>query len=336
MRAAIYGAGAMGTVLGAFLSRAGVQIDLITRNVAHVNALKTRGATIGGTVNFTVPVTALTPAEMTGEYDIIFLMTKQRENSAICNFLKDYLAADGAVCTMQNGLPEPSVAAVVGEERTLGCAVSWGATFKGEGCAVLTSDPSKLTFALGGYNAGNPKIAEAAALLKNMGPVAVEENFLGARWAKLAVNSAFSSLSAITGLTFGEVARGRESKKIALALLNEAFAVAAACGVRIAKIQGHDIVKIYGCRGGLKKMIALKLLPLAMKNHGDIVSGMYYDLKAGKKCDIYYINGVIAHSAKNFGVPVPYNLKVLSAAQRIMDGQLEISPQNIGLLTGLK
>lgn len=333
MRAAIYGAGAMGTVLGAYITRAGRQIDLITRNVPHVTALKEGGARIGGTVDFTVPVTALTPDEMAGEYDIIFLMTKQRENAKICEFLLKYLKFDGAICTMQNGLPEPSVAMVVGEERTLGCAVSWGATFKGEGCAILTSSPEKLTFSLGACTANNSNLSRAAELLACMGEVKIEQNFIGARWAKLAINSAFSSLSAITGLTFGEVASDKRTKRIALSMLNEAFVVAKSCGVKIEKIQGHDIVKIYRCKGGVKKFVALKLLPLAMKSHKDIVSGMYYDLKAGKKCDIDFINGVIADYAKKSGVPAPLNKKVLETAHRIENKELEISTDNISFLT---
>ena len=82
-RIAIYGAGAMGTVLGAFLTAGGVEVDLISRNVAHVTGLKTNGAQIECTAaeqQWTIPVKALTPEEMTGKYDVIFLMTKQREN----------------------------------------------------------------------------------------------------------------------------------------------------------------------------------------------------------------------------------------------------------------
>lgn len=333
MRAAIYGAGAMGTVLGAHIARAGRQIDLITRNLPHVNALKADGATIAGTVDFTVPVTALTPDEMAGEYDIIFLMTKQRENVNICEFLRKFLKSDGAICTMQNGLPEPSVVSVVGEERTLGCAVSWGATFKGEGQAILTSSPEKLTFSLGAYSVNNPNLVKAAELLSCMGKVKIENNFIGVRWAKLAINSAFSSLSAITGMTFGEVATDNKAKTIALSMLNEAFAVAKSCDVKIEKIQGHDIVKIYRCKGGIKRLIALKLLPLAMKNHKDIVSGMYYDLKAGKKCDIDFINGVIYDNAKKSGIPAHFNKKVLEIAHKIENKELEISTDNISLLS---
>ena len=58
MRAAIYGAGSLGTILGAYITRKGEKIELINRNKAHVEALQTRGATITGTVNFTQAVTA--------------------------------------------------------------------------------------------------------------------------------------------------------------------------------------------------------------------------------------------------------------------------------------
>lgn len=333
MRAAIFGAGAMGTVLGAYITRAGGQIDLITRNLSHVRALREGGARIGGTVNFTVPVSALSPDEMRGKYDIIFLMTKQRGNTEICEFLKDYLCGDGVICTMQNGLPEPSVAAVIGVERTLGCALSWGAAFGGSGCALLTSNPRKITFALGGCDPRNSRIPAVAELLEKMGKVTVEPDFTGARWAKLAINSAFSSISAITGLTFGDVATNKTTKNIALALLNEAFDVAKGCGVKISKIQGHDIVKIYGCRGGLKKRMALKLLPLAMRSHKDIISGMFYDLKAGKKCDIDFINGIIVGKAAECGVEVPLNKRALSVVKEIESGGLGISPDNVRLLS---
>lgn len=327
MRTAIYGAGAMGTVLGAYIAKAGRQADLITRNASHVAAMKKNGAHIVGTADFTVPVSALTPDEMRGKYDIIFLMTKQRGNREICNFLKDYLSDDGVLCTMQNGLPEPGIASVLGEGRTLGCAVGWGATFRGDGCSELTSSPENLTFSLGAITE-NKRISEVVGLLSCMGKVEVEE-LLPARWAKLSINSAFSAVSAITGLTFGQAAKDKNGAPVVLALLNEAFATAEACGVKIAAIQGHDIVKLFKCRGGIKKFIALKLLPAAIKKHKNLVSGMYFDLKAGKKCDMEFINGVIVHSAKNFKVQTPFNLKTLEIASRIESGELQVGPENL-------
>lgn len=78
MRAAIYGAGSLGTILGAFISKAGGKIELINRNKAHVEALKKSGAKVTGTLNFTQKVDAYTVDEMSGIYDIIFLMTDRK------------------------------------------------------------------------------------------------------------------------------------------------------------------------------------------------------------------------------------------------------------------
>lgn len=337
VRAAIYGAGAMGTALGAFIAESGRQIDLISRNREHVKALRRDGANIVGSVNKAVQVNALLPEEMTGKYDLIFLMTKQRENSEICKFLNDYLADNGVICTTQNGLPEPSVSRVVGADRCLGCAVSWGATRRKAGVVEITSDKKRFTFALGAltrFLGMDEKIELVKSYLECMGKVTVEENFLGARWSKLAVNSAFSALSALTGMTFGEIARGKKTRKLALDLLNEAFLVADKCGVTPEKIQGHDIAKIYDCRnkGSFGKKLALYLLPLAVKRHAKLISGMYSDLKDGKKSDIDFINGFIAHTGKKFGASTPLNSNVLLLAHKMEKGELSPSPAVINLL----
>ena len=133
MRIAIYGAGSLGTVLGAYLTKNGIPVDLVNRNRAHVEALKKSGAHITGTVEFTVPVSALLPEEMTGKYDIIFLMTKQLNNREVVSFLKNFLTEDGLVVTLQNGIPEDTVAEIVGPEHTVGVVVEWGATLSSPG-----------------------------------------------------------------------------------------------------------------------------------------------------------------------------------------------------------
>ena len=149
MRVAIYGAGSLGTILGAFISKAGVNIELINRNKAHVKALQEKGACIVGTLEFKQPVVAYTPEEMQGIYDIIFLMTKQQHNAEVVETLRPFLAEDGALVTFQNGLPEVQLAEILGEERVLGCTVAWGATLQSPGVCELTSAPDALSFSLG-------------------------------------------------------------------------------------------------------------------------------------------------------------------------------------------
>ena len=118
-RYAIYGAGSLGTVLGAYITKNGGKIDLINRNKDHVDALKKNGARITGTDELKVEVNAYTPDEMSGKYDIILLLTKQLFNKDVVTFLKSFLADDGVIVTLQNGLPEPGIAEIVGANRTM-------------------------------------------------------------------------------------------------------------------------------------------------------------------------------------------------------------------------
>ena len=114
MKTAIYGAGSLGTVLGAYLARSGVQVDLISRNEAHIAALRSTGAHVTGWDDFSVPVSAYMPCEMPAGYDVIVLMTKCIDNAETVRFLKDKLSPDGIICTCQNGLPEAEIAAIIG------------------------------------------------------------------------------------------------------------------------------------------------------------------------------------------------------------------------------
>ena len=334
MRACIYGAGAMGTVLGAMISRAGVDIDLVTRNAEHVRALNAGGAKIAtpsGRGAFTQKVSALLPSEMTGVYDVIFLMTKQRDNAQVVASFVDHLAPDGVVCTLQNGLPEESVAAVCGRERTLGCAVSWGATYLSPGCVMLTSSPGAMTFSLGSSFGVNTHICLAEALLNCAGRVETVQNFVGARWAKLIVNSAFSTLSAVTGLTFGRVARGRKSRSLAIEMLAEGARTAKAVGVDVEGIQGFDLSK-WLCGGALKRAVAFVALPLAMAKHSSLVSGMYFDLASGRRSEVDLVAGKVCSAAFFAGVPAPVLSAAVALAQSIERGEAALSPDNIGLL----
>ena len=335
MRAAIYGAGALGTVLGAYIARAGRQIDLVNRNRAHVAALRERGAHVTGTVDFVQPVHALLPEEMTGEYDVILLMTKQSENEAVVAMLKEHLAADGVICTCQNGLPEPLVASIVGEERTLGCAIAWGATFRGEGVSELTSDPSALTFSLGAIAQPVNHLEDVKQLLECMGTVVVEDNFMGARWSKLLINSAFSGLSTVTGGTFGEVANAKPSRRVAQRIIKECIDVAKAAGIVIEPVQGHKIDKLFDYRGPLKKAVSFALIPVAMKKHAGLVASMLQDLRAGKKCEIGYINGSVCAFGRKYGVPTPFNERTVAIVREIEDGKYTSCFENIKLYDDL-
>ena len=195
MKTCIYGAGSLGTILGAYLAKSGFNADLITRNKAHVEALNEKGAHVVGKVDFTVPVRAMVPDEMEDGYDVVFLMTKCLENDATVRFISSHLSDKGIICTCQNGLPEPGIAEIIGEDRTYGCTIGWGATLKGPGVSELTSGEGTLSFSLGRIKGGtDDNLRMLQAILSRMGDAEIDEDFMAARWSKLLINASFSGL----------------------------------------------------------------------------------------------------------------------------------------------
>ena len=330
MRVAIYGAGSLGTILGAYISRGGEKIELINRNKAHVEALQTQGAHIIGTVQFVQPVVAYTPAEMSGKYDIVFLMTKQQHNAEVVAMLKDFLAEDGVLVTFQNGLPELQIADIIGEERVLGCTVAWGATMQRAGVCELTSSPDALSFSLGSISASrNRHFDKVKQLLELMGKVDVEENFIGTRWSKLLINASFSGMSALLGCTFGEAAKPKSSRRIVQALIKECIDVCKAGRIRIEPVQGKDIVKLLDYNNALKKAFSSFIIPIAIRKHAALKASMLQDLEKGKLTEVDAINGAVSAFGRKVGCPTPMNDRVVDIIHRIERGELSPSFDNL-------
>lgn len=160
MRIAVYGAARWERYSARFwLGRGGRRF--VSRNRSHVEAMKEHGARLYWKTEereTKQQVCALLPEEMKGKYDIVFLMTKQRENRQIAAFLKDYLSTEGIVCTAQNGFPEESVAEVLGAEKTYGAVAAWGANFIGEGKVEVTSASEAMSVEIGSYSGGGEKL----------------------------------------------------------------------------------------------------------------------------------------------------------------------------------
>ena len=332
MRAAIYGAGSLGMILGAFITKNGGRIDLINRNKAHVEAIRKNGAVVTGTVNFTQKVDVYTPEEMTGRYDIIFLMTKQLQNREVVTFLKDFMTPDGVIVTLQNGIPEMLISEIVGEDHVLGCTVAWGATKTGDGVCELTSEQDSLTFSLGSTSpTPNGHIKDVKALLELMGPVETEDNFIGTRWSKLLINAAFSGMSVVLGCTFGETVSQLPQRKVVQAIMKECMDVCSAGGIRIEPVQGKDIVKLFDYSNPVKKAVSLLLLPFAIKKHKLLKASMLQDIENGKKTEVDSINGSVCAYGRKVGCPTPMNDKVVEIVHKIEDGALTPSFDNLKL-----
>lgn len=330
MKVAIYGAGSLGTILGAYLTKGGIPVELVTHNAAHVEAMRKNGATVTGTVSMCVPVDARTPEEMQGPYDIVFLMTKQLDNEATVRFLLPMLAPDGVICTLQNGLPEPLIATIAGPGRTIGCTVAWGATYKGPGISELTSSPDSLSFGLGRMpDVPALKTDQVRQVLQKMCPVKMEDNFMGARLSKLLVNAAFSGMSAVIGGTFGDAANDPTCRVYVQRVIKECLDTASAASIKIEPIQGIDVARLLDYHGPMKRRISYALIPVVIKKHAGLRASMLQDLEHGKLTEVDAINGSICRLGAEHGVATPCNDTIVKLVHQMERGERTPGMQNL-------
>lgn len=329
MKTAIYGAGSLGIILGAYLTEAGEDVTLVNRNVIQVSALQKQGATVTGKAEKRVPVKAVTPEMMKGVYDAIFLMTKQTDNETSARYLEPFLGESGVLVTMQNGMPELLLEELLGKNRVIGCAVGWGATLTGPGVSELTSEPDELNFDLGCLAGGtDEKLEEVRRVLEKMGNARIRENFIGMRWSKLLINAAFSGMSTVLGCTFGEVAQDGVGVRCAQAVIKECIDTAHAGGVQFEPVEGKDIAKLFDYKGIFKKFLSRRLIPIAIRAHRGIKASMLQDIEKGKPCEIDAINGVVCVAARREGIRTPICDKIVETVHRIEAGEITPSMEN--------
>src|SRR5579859_1092498 len=183
-RIAVMGAGAIGSVVGGMLTRAGRDVTLIDQWPAHVVAMQTGGLRLSGTCGeHVVPVKAvqLCDAQALGEpFDAIFLAVKGYDTDWATLFAIRFLSQpDGVIVDFQNGMNDERVAALAGRERTLGCVITISAGMYEPGHSTRT-DTQAVGFKLGELDGQEtPRVRELVRLLSDVAPTQATTNLLG-------------------------------------------------------------------------------------------------------------------------------------------------------------
>ena len=318
MRTAILGAGALGIIIGALMTKNGKQVDLIDSYQENVDALNADGARVTGNLELHWPVTALTPQEMKGEYDLILLLTKQTANEMALPRLLPHLHPDSIVCTLQNGIPEDGVAAIIGRERTIGGAVGFGATWLRPGVSELTSTleaVEKFAFEIGELDGVvRSRLETVKEILSAAGGTTILTNLMGIRWTKLLMNATFSGMSAALGCSFRDVLADEKAMTCIARIADETIKVCHGKGYRMVEMQGADMEFL---ELGSKADIAGKMdfYRKVWGRHNNKAS-MLQDLEKGNNTEIDHINGVVCRSGRECGIATPFNDKVVEIVKQ--------------------
>ncbi len=343
-RVLVVGCGGIGGTLAAALARHDravvPRVVGLSTNAAIADAIRAHGYRVrdrGGPLVATEGEvrSALDPDDV---FDFVLLATQPPQVEAAARAVLPHLAADGAMVVLQNGLCEERIAAIAGPDRTLGAVVMWGASMPEPGVYTRTSAGGFVIGRLDG--AADPRLDRLAAVLGIVGPVEVTVDLRGARWSKLAINCAISTLGTIGGDRVGVLMRHAVARRLALEVMTEVVHVARAEGVALQKLSGAldlDWVALTDAdrRGGPGLALKHALLFAVGLRYRNLRSSMLAAIERGRTPAVDFLNGEIVARGLRHGVPTPVNTAATTLVHAIAHGERTSSLATLGALAAV-
>lgn len=321
----IWGAGAIGGTIGAYLARAGHEVLFVDIVPEHVEAIAAGKLRIEGPVDsFTTGGAAVTPDRMQGKHKRILLAVKAHHTEAATRALAPFLAEDGMVVSCQNGLNELVIADIVGRERTIGAFVNFGADYLEPGRILFGNRASVVVGELDG--ARTPRITALHEQLKVFEPDAVlTDNIFGYLWGKAAYGAILKS-SALDNESIADFIANPARRGLITALVREVLAVAAAEKVSVLGFNGFDPE---GFARGDEAAIAQSMRQMESFNRGSAKShsGIWRDLAVRKRqTDVAAQLAPVRAAARRHGLPTPLADRLVALIGEVEAGTRAIGP----------
>jgi 2-dehydropantoate 2-reductase len=301
MKISIIGSGAMGSLFGGMLSRAGHDVVLYDVFREHVEAIRSSGLAIeqaGSAEVLTVrPAATADPGDTLGS-DVMIVFVKSTATEEAARQFAPLAGPATIALTLQNGLGNEAILRKhFGAERTAAGVTSHGATFLGPGrIRHAGKGPTHIAMASGSHRR---LVAIATALAQAGFETHVESDVAGLVWSKLVINVGINALTALTGRQNGRLLDLEETRSLMADLVAEAVAVAKARG--IALTYADPLQTVYD----------------VAKKTGANRSSMLQDFDRGRQTEIDFMNGAIVREAAEVGVPAPVNAAITRLVKAI-------------------
>jgi 2-dehydropantoate 2-reductase len=295
VRVCIVGCGAVGSIFAANLARLDdVEVWAYDLAQEHVDAINAHGLRLSGAGEVVGEVRATSDAGDLPACDFGIVATKAMHTEPAIA-ASAHAFADGAVCSVQNG---------IGNEETLAGHVSRvirGTTFP----AGRIVEPGHVQWDVKGDTTIGPfepsptpfeEVERLAEACTRAGlPTEAVADARGPQWRKLIFNAATNPVGALTGLSHGRVCEDPALRRLVSGLVDEGKAVAAA------------------------QQIVLDADPEELIDHAarpevayDHKASMLQDVEARRETEIDYLNGGIVRFGREHGVPTPLNEAILA------------------------
>jgi len=304
MKICVYGAGAIGGLMAAWLARSGHEVSVVARG-AQLDAIRRDGLRIrskGGTESFRIRAES-EPAKL-GAQDYVLVTVKAQSLTQVADTIAPLLGKDTSVVTAMNGVPwwffhgmkrrdarleslDPGgkLSRAIPTERVVGCVIHLAASTPEPGLISHNMGSKLILGEPGGENtARTRRIAEAlaAAGFEIVVTDAIEKEF----WVKLLGNVSFNPVSALTVTTADQLIQNDEVKAYMVEIMREVLAIGRAVGVD-ADIDPEARIDMARALGRFK-------------------TSMLQDLEAGKPLEIDGLLAGTLEIARKAGVRAPF------------------------------
>ncbi|MCH8110228.1 MAG: 2-dehydropantoate 2-reductase [Chloroflexi bacterium] len=338
-RIGIFGVGAVGSYIGAFLTREGHDVTLIDMWGEHVDVMNQKGLRVTGTQGeFTVPVKAvhLTDAQDIKEpFDIAFLAVKSYDTEWMAHFLKRFISPTSIVVGSQNCMNDRLIASIVGYEREIPCVMS--------GISVALWEPGHVTrggqpgrdrghdvFRIGELHGQiTNRVNELVEMVSCIDGARATTNIWGERWSKLTTNASSNPIQGMTGLGSQGLGDNPRARLIQIHISKESAMVGLAHNVQVEPIGGVAAdVWARADRGDVLEELDAKFQG---KGGGDLdwKASMGQDVAKGRRTEVEYMNGYIVEAGREVGVSTPVNAAIVEVVKEIDAGLTKPDPSNI-------
>ncbi len=294
MRVAVFGAGAVGGLIGARLASE-AEVVLIGRP-AFARAVRRNGLRIAGPRGGTFRVAAATRADAARSADLVILTTKAYDTEAAAAQLAR--ARVGApILSLQNGLTNLATL-----RRALPRTVLLGGSIV---VGVIREAPGRLRYTGGGRavigsaRRGEAMLKEVAALFSRAGiPTQSTNDLKSVLWSKAIVNAAVNPLTAILHCPNGEILRRPETRLVSMLAAREASAAGRADGIRLPADPWPEVARV-------------------LRDTPTNRTSMLQDVEAHRRTEIDAITGEIVRVADARRIPVPVNRALLALVRAV-------------------
>ena len=288
MRIVVFGAGALGSVVGGLLTRKH-EVTLIARE-PHVKAIEESGLVVSGMVEAVFVPKAQTDLRNIGAADLVIVTVKAFDTRDALDQIEGSVGEGTAVLSLQNGLNNMAMLSAKFPHNAVVGVTSMGATKVGPGRVFYAGD-GLTTFGSGG--APNEMVQDVCGAFNCVGlDSEISDDILAEVWLKAIVNASINPVTALMRCKNGRVLKDEDLKEVAREACREAADVTKALGIHLKTDDPFEVVVD------------------VLKHTAENRSSMLQDLERKKRTEIDEISGeiVLRGEGKGLGCPVNHAL----------------------------